>query len=154
MLEVLVHLEVDSIPPPFQLMRIQVPDGLPHSAWPNSARSDLSSETAEWGDAWLARGDTALARVPSAIAPDSFNWLITPLHSAARQIATTAASRWPWDDRLFRGRPGQSGRPVRRENVENTQDTTAAAQISRYAPPTPCAPGRPRHPSADSGCPV
>src|SRR3546814_8201536 len=73
MLEVLVHLEVDSIPPPFQLMRIQVPDGLPHSAWPNSARSDLSSETAEWGDAWLARGDTALARVPSAIAPDSFN---------------------------------------------------------------------------------
>src|SRR3546814_9109470 len=47
MLEVLVHLEVDSIPPPFQLMRIQVPDGLPHSAWPNSARSDLSSRSEE-----------------------------------------------------------------------------------------------------------
>src|SRR3546814_19579351 len=69
MLEVLVHLEVDSIPPPFQLMRIQVSDGLLHSAWPNSACSDLSSETAEWGDAWLAKGDTALARVPSATAP-------------------------------------------------------------------------------------
>lgn len=106
MLEVLVHLEVDSIPPPFQLMRIQVADGLPHSVWPNSARSDLSSETAEWGDAWLARGDAALARVPSAIAPDSFNWLINPLHSAARQIVITAASRWPWDERLFSGRPG------------------------------------------------
>src|SRR3546814_19592847 len=88
MLEVLVHLEVDSIPPPFQLMRIQVPDGLPHSAWPNSARSDLSTETAEWGDSSLARGDTALARVPSAISPDSFNCLINPLHSSARQPVT------------------------------------------------------------------
>src|SRR3546814_19267169 len=99
MLEVLVHLEVDSIPPPFQLMRIQVPDGLPHSAWPNSARSDLSSETAEWGDAWLARGDTALARVPSALAPASFNWLINPIHSAAPQLGHTASSQWRAEER-------------------------------------------------------
>src|SRR3546814_11499275 len=118
-------------------MRIQVPDGLPHSAGPNSARSDLSSETAEWGDAWLARGDTVLARVPSAIAPDSFNWLINPLHSSARQIVPTAASRWPWDERFFSGRPGQSGKPVRRENEAHPQDITAAAQIARYAPPFP-----------------
>src|SRR3546814_17893036 len=118
-------------------MRIQGPDGLPHSAWPKSARSDLSSETAEWGDAWLARGDTALARVPSAIAPDSFNWLINPLHSAARQIVTTAASRWPWDDRLFSGRPGPSGRPDRRENVEENQHTTPTAALSPFSPPSP-----------------
>src|SRR3546814_17516424 len=63
MLEVLVHLEVDSIPPPFQLMLIQIHDGLHNSAWPPSARSDLSSETADWGDALLDKGKTPIATV-------------------------------------------------------------------------------------------
>src|SRR3546814_15442166 len=126
-------------------MRSQVPDVLPHSAWPNSARSDLSSETAEWGDAWLARGDTALARVPSAIAPDSFNWLINQHHSAARQIVTTAPSRCPWDDRLFSGRPGQSGQSVRRENVASSPDITVSSQYSRSAPTFLCTHGRNRN---------
>src|SRR3546814_19145587 len=88
MLEVLVHLEVDSIPPPFQLMRIQVPDGLPNSAWLNSARSDLSLESAEWGDAWLAKGDTALAHVPSAITPDH---LTLPVE---RRGGKAGAAKW------------------------------------------------------------
>src|SRR3546814_17761488 len=47
MLEVLVHLDVDSIPPPFQLMRLQVPDGLPPSASPNRPPTHLPSKPTE-----------------------------------------------------------------------------------------------------------
>lgn len=102
MLEVLVHLEVEEMPARFQLLEIEAPDDLVAARWP--ARRDAADEAATraWGDAWLKRGDTALARVPSAIAPASFNWLINPSHPDATRVKLLKSSRWPWDARLFR----------------------------------------------------
>ena len=101
MLEVLVHLEVEAIPPCFQLMRIEGPDAL---AFTEPAAADLIGPDTmrSWGDAWLAAGRTALARVPSRIAPHGFNWLLNPEHRAAAALQVTATGRWPWDERLFR----------------------------------------------------
>lgn len=101
MLEVLVHLEVEQLPPPFQLLRIETPDDLPFEAWPDGGDPRDAAATAAWGDAWLAAGGTALARVPSVVAPGGSNWLINPAHADARGIRMVAASRWPWDERLF-----------------------------------------------------
>lgn len=103
MLEVLVHLEVDEFPPSFQLLRIEALVGIARVEWP--AREDARDErvTRAWGDAWLDKGETMLARTPPAIAPLSFNWLINPRHRDAARLKLVAASRWPWDERLFRG---------------------------------------------------
>lgn len=102
MLEVLVHFGTGSIPPPFQLLEITVPDGLPSGAWPNAMPPAIETISAHWGDGWIDECTAPLARVPSAIAPKAFNWLINPAHPDAAGIKLKAASRWPWDKRLFK----------------------------------------------------
>ena len=101
MLEILVHLEVETIPTTFQLLKIEAPDGLEVVAWSGKDPADEAAARA-WGDAWLERRETALARVPSIIAPASFNWLINPAYADASQLKIVASARWPWDSRLFR----------------------------------------------------
>lgn len=100
-LEVLVHLEVDRVPPDFQLLKIEAEAGLMVEDWPFDTPLPSQADSARWGDAWLKTGRTALARVPSAIAPGSCNMLINPGHPDATRIGIAEASRWPWDKRLF-----------------------------------------------------
>ncbi|RJF90814.1 RES family NAD+ phosphorylase [Sphingomonas cavernae] len=102
MLEVLVHLEVETMPAPFQLMRIAFDDGLAATEWPENRLPRDIAESRAWGDTWLKTAETPVARVPSVIAPDGTNWLLNPLHPAARSARILAKSRWPWDKRLFR----------------------------------------------------
>lgn len=101
MLEVLVHLEVERPPPAFQLLRIDAPDRIAVETWSGDDVLPDLDETRSWGDAWLAAGRTALARVPSAVAPGARNILLNPLHPDAAGIEVVEASRWPWDPRLF-----------------------------------------------------
>lgn len=102
MIETLVHYEVRGIPPPFQLLRIEVPEDMPFLEWPPAKSVQDAAATRSWGDTWLASGATALARVPSVIAPQGYNWLMNPGHKGSKQIRITEKSRWPWDQRLFR----------------------------------------------------
>lgn len=102
MLEVLVHLEVEHVPNPFQLMRIEIDDALAVTQWRETRLPRDMAESVAWGDAWLKAAPTPIARVPSVIAPDGFNWLLNPAHPAMKGARITAKSRWPWDKRLFR----------------------------------------------------
>ena len=99
-LEVLVQAEIGRPPDDYQLLRIECPDSLGRTEYPETAVPKLDQSRA-WGVAWLAAGETALARVPSAIAPHSCNMLINPRHPEAARIRVAAASRWPWVKRLF-----------------------------------------------------
>lgn len=100
MLEALVHLEADRMPPRFQLLQIEAPESSA-TGWTGAGLPD-ETVTRAWGDAWLEEGRTLLAKVPSVVAPGGFNWLINPAHAEARAIKLIAASRWPWDKRLFK----------------------------------------------------
>lgn len=104
-LEVLVHLEVDRMPPDFQLLKIEAEAGLKVEDRPLDNPPASQVESARWGDEWLKAGRTALARVPSIIAPGSCNILINPGHPDAARIRIVEASRWPWDKRLFAPSP-------------------------------------------------
>lgn len=103
MLEVLAGLELGVAPPSFQLIQIDAPDDLAVTDYPADAGVHDMSLTTAWGDAFLRAGDTALARVPSAIAPYCWNYLFNPLHPEASRVGVTRAERWPWDARLFQG---------------------------------------------------
>ena len=100
LLEVLVRLESRHVPAPFQLLRLEAPDGLAIQAFDGPPRLPLE-ESREWGEQWLAAGRTALARVPSVIAPHAFNLLLNPAHRDAAQVRLTEYGRYPWDERLF-----------------------------------------------------
>ena len=107
LLEVLVHLELDEAhrPATYKLLRIEAEDGIAVQ------RTDLASLSSDWrvkesetqaiGDAWLRGGNTALLAVPSAIVPETSNWLLNPRHPEAPRLRVTHVLAAPYDARLF-----------------------------------------------------
>lgn len=101
LLESLVHLEVVDEPPTYQLLEIVAPDSLAVAAFPDGVPPENRSASRAWGDAWLEEAATALAIVPSVIAPEARNILINPAHADAGQIEVIRRARYEWDPRLY-----------------------------------------------------
>ncbi|HEX3986142.1 MAG TPA: RES family NAD+ phosphorylase [Acidobacteriaceae bacterium] len=105
MIEALVHLELDETdwPLAYQLAQVEVPDSLaietlkptPVKAWKRSLAASRAL-----GDAWLRAPDSALARVPSAILPETWNVLLNPEHRDAQQLRIVKTIRAEYDPRL------------------------------------------------------
>lgn len=107
LIEILVHLEVSSpalLPDRYRLLGVEVGEGLATQPCPPlppdwTARSEI---TRAIGDSWLARRDSALLRVPSAIMPNVHNVLLNPLHPDSARLRIIEALEVPFDPRLFR----------------------------------------------------
>ena len=107
LLEVLVHFNLDSedIPGSYTLLQVSAPEE-------TSVLSLDPSSEAEWrqvqeltrriGDEWLASLKTPLARVPSAIMPHTWNYMLNPEHPDATQVQIAEVIRERFDNRLFR----------------------------------------------------
>src|SRR4029077_164484 len=106
LLEVIVHLEVraESLPDGFQLLKIDVPDDLvvdqPDKRELPADWRERVSLTQEIGDVWLNAGSTSLLRVPSAIVPETYNYLLNPVHAHTARIVIASAIRTAFDARL------------------------------------------------------
>lgn len=107
LLEVLVHLELSPLrlPNSYRLLKVEAPDDL---SMRELSANDLSeqwtgdeTETRTIGDGWLISSRTALLRVPSAIAPETFNCLLNASHADARRLRIISHREYPWDLRLI-----------------------------------------------------
>ena len=105
--EVLAHdLDAGDLPAGYQWLRIETASTTRVEsvrALPAAWTSDFGA-TRGMGDRWLRAGRTVLLRVPSALAPDSFNYLLNPAHQRARDLRVARAYRYPLDARLTRSR--------------------------------------------------
>lgn len=107
LLEVLIHLEIDEAhrPATYQLLKVEAedsiaPDGIDIASLPANWAAN-EAETQAKGDAWLRSGATALLRVPSAIVPETSNWLLNPRHPDATRVRIAHVYKTPFDPRLF-----------------------------------------------------
>jgi RES domain-containing protein len=107
LLEIIVHLEVhpDDIPDSFQLLTVEVSDDV---VFDRVEDGDLSadwrstpSETQGHGGRWLSVSRTALLRVPSAIVPFAWNWLLNPDHHDMDKVGIADVRRVTFDPRLL-----------------------------------------------------
>ena len=55
----------------------------------------------DWGQAWIAARNSALALVPSIIVPEELNLLINPAHPDASKIKAWKMRKWLYDARLL-----------------------------------------------------
>jgi RES domain-containing protein len=103
LLETCVHTSANDIPPSFTLLKVVGPD-LPYDeiemakldrAWP-----DRVEITREIGSAWMKRSNSALLRVPSALVPETVNYLLNPLHKDAGSLHIEKSFLYPFDARL------------------------------------------------------
>lgn len=91
LIEILVHLDLEEseLPPAYNLLRVHVPDKIRISRLRVPAADTWKSNlalTRKIGDSWLRSRRSALVRVPSAILPNTDNYLLNPLHSDASRI--------------------------------------------------------------------
>jgi RES domain-containing protein len=110
LLEVLVHVELeeDELPDEYQLLQISVPDDLSIRELDYPLTPDWRDRqriTQRIGDHWLASCETPLARVPSAIVPRTWNYLLNPGHPDANQVQIAEVIKERFDNRLFRFGP-------------------------------------------------
>lgn len=106
-LETVVHLRSNMLP----LNRYLVEVSIPAKLWMNAAEAQAADligwdasppgkVSLDWGEAWLAGGASAVARVPSIVVPEESCVLINPRHPDARLIAVRKARLWIYDPRL------------------------------------------------------
>jgi RES domain-containing protein len=108
LVEVLVHLEVDpdDLPRGYNILAVDLPDQTEFGSievgnLPGDWLANPSS-TRAMGDRWLAESRTALLRVPSAIVPFAFNWLLNPVHADSAAAVVARVLPVPLDPRLLR----------------------------------------------------
>jgi len=107
LLETLAHFEIDAedIPEFYSRLKVVVPDGLAVQQLDPAEDTDWKLNeklTRSLGDAWLRERRTCLARVPSAIATEAWNYLLNPEHPDAMQVQIFAVTKEKYDLRLFR----------------------------------------------------
>jgi RES domain-containing protein len=109
LLERIVHMtdmvEDAFLPQYYQLLKVAVPDELVIKQLNMIAPVDWKEHTEFTrviGDAWLASQETPLARVPSVIAPQTWNYLLNPEHPDAKQVQVAEVIKERFDNRLFR----------------------------------------------------
>jgi RES domain-containing protein len=102
------------------LANAEEPDRLSHLKWsliaatlPESAIEKPARFPANWrqfphppdtqavGAAWLRAGQHLALRVPSAVVPGEFNYLVNPAHPAFAKVVIAAPERFAFDPRLI-----------------------------------------------------
>jgi len=108
MLEILAHLPLEEadLPEQYKLLRVEAGTGAPVETLNVSATWWQANPgvTQRIGDAWLESATAVLARVPSAIMPYTWNYLLNPLHADSAKARVVQASEHLYDPRLLRVR--------------------------------------------------
>lgn len=103
LLEVCVHTAANDVPPDFTLLRIEGPElkvtAVTESSLPDTWQVRLEV-TRELGTDWLRKKEAAILKLPSALVPQTTNFLFNPLHPDASRFQIAAAFSYPFDRRL------------------------------------------------------
>jgi RES domain-containing protein len=103
LIETCVHTSANDVPPSYTLLKVTGPD-LPFdeiemakldSGWPH--RVEI---TRDLGSAWLQGGSRPLLCVPSALVPETANYLFNPVHANAKLFQIENSFVFPFDTRL------------------------------------------------------
>jgi RES domain-containing protein len=89
-------------PERYQLLKVGTAEGLGMIEIAAAMSTAELRETQAMGDAWLAGGESALLRVPSVASPESWNYLLNPMHRDSGGLKVEWVRSIPYDKRLFR----------------------------------------------------
>ena len=107
LVEVLVHLPADILPA-YSAVPVDFDDALVTAVAPGELPRNWKDNppppsTQAIGAAWVAKGTSAVLRVPSVIVPGEFNFAINPAHGDFGRIRIGDPMAFPFDPRLARG---------------------------------------------------
>jgi RES domain-containing protein len=97
-----VHLPA-RLPTDYLAFKVAIPDDAPGSIGTDLLSDDWELDigvTRAIGDTWLAQAKTVAFAVPSAILPESTNFLINPLHLRFGEVQVLEQQPFRFDPRL------------------------------------------------------
>lgn len=104
LVETLVNLKGNPalFPERYQLLKIAAAEGVLAMEFASATAAAGLRGTQAMGDAWLAAGESVLLRVASVSSPESWNYLLNPMHRDASGFKVEWACSIAYDKRLFR----------------------------------------------------
>ncbi len=105
--EIAVHTPLGNLPEDYMLVTIEIPDTISISELslielPRDWKSIPHAHSTQLiGDNFVTQGIYAVLKVPSVVVQDEFNFLLNPLHPAAREIVIRGIEPFNFDGRLF-----------------------------------------------------
>lgn len=104
--EITVRLPLGMMPLDYMLVTLELPDesltALPPDLLPADWRAfPHANSTQLVGDEFVGKGRFLALKVPSAVVPDEYNFLINPRHPDIRQVKVLAVEDLDFDKRLF-----------------------------------------------------
>ena len=107
MAEVAVHLSLSILPKDYVMVEIDIPS---YISIATLSKKDLPAnwssfphilDSQQIGDAFVAERKYCVLKVPSAVVPGDFNFLINPYHPDFSAIRIVGQEDFPFDSRLF-----------------------------------------------------
>jgi RES domain-containing protein len=108
MLEVLVHVPLNLIPDDYKIAQIQIPDSmdvlelLPTKLPADWNKIPHSASTQKIGDEFILANKYLVFKVPSVVAPGSFNYLINPVHPEIKKVKILHVGEFFLDSRFMK----------------------------------------------------
>jgi RES domain-containing protein len=108
MAEVAVHLSLSILPKDYVMVEIDIPSEISIATL---SKEDLPAhwssfphllDTQQIGDAFVAERKNCVLKVPSAVVPGDFNFLINPYHPDFSGFRIVSQEDFPFDSRLFK----------------------------------------------------
>lgn len=102
----LLHLQVANRLDPFNQLSVDVPDALiqvteKESLTQYRAASEAPAALADIGDQWVRSGEAVALRIPGALSPAEYNFLLSPAHTEYANIISQAVPvDFRFDERL------------------------------------------------------
>ncbi|HHL52669.1 MAG TPA: RES domain-containing protein [Flammeovirgaceae bacterium] len=107
MAEVAVHLTLATLPDDYVMIEINIPDKLSieqvhfKDLPANWASSPPVTSTQRIGDAFVSSMQACVLKVPSAVVPGDYNFLLNPHHKDFKQIKIIKVVPFVFDKRIF-----------------------------------------------------
>lgn len=105
--EIAVHTPLGILPKDYELVSINIPDDLKiHTLSLKKPPFDWNSiphsgSTQDLGDHFVRANSFAVMKVPSAVVPGDYNYLINPSHPDSAKIKITKTEVFCFDKRMF-----------------------------------------------------
>lgn len=105
-LEVLVHLNRDTIPDGLKILTLEIPDQFIDDSDRKKYKKIFSSEFStarfvEEGKKWIEAATGLALRVPSVLIHEENNILVNPLHKAFKKLKIVSVEDFGFDERFF-----------------------------------------------------
>ena len=105
--EIAVHMPLGLLPSDYKIISFEIPDSikiltLPGNKFPADWNSiPHSGSTQKIGDDFIKQNKSSVFKVPSAVVPGDFNYLLNPNHNDFQLISIVKIEPFVFDSRLF-----------------------------------------------------